>query len=211
MNNSTLSVRWGKYDAHAAQQKSVDRVHVEFPDDEVRLKQIFGDRLCVTIEAYPDHIVVMRDDTSRVRINRHVPAGDRPAFFVLDREGTSGQCHNLHRLPAFALADAQEVQVQPDSVLIRLPSELKKPRRMARGRKVNATKAPATVEQQSLPLEAKGTPTLAPKRSSDSAAARLAALRTTLNHAIRELRELGLPVQVTQAQAGGDVDMLIKF
>lgn len=62
------------------------------------------------------------------------------------------------------------------------------------------------------PRDPRRAPIPAPaKRLSDSAAARLAALRTTLNHAIRELKAQGLPVRVTQAQAGGDVDMLIKF
>lgn len=214
MSNNAISVRWGKYDAHANQLKSVDRIHIEFPDDEALMKQIFGEQMRVTIEAYPDRVIVMRKDDSRVRINRRVDKGGKRAFFVLDREGTAGQCHNLHRLPPFALADAREAIVREDSILVWLPSaeNICPPKKMTRGKRPEKRRVEARQGPLPLPVitaDAPSPPLSKPKN--DSAAARLAVLRTTLNHAIRELRELGLSVQVTQAQAGGDVDMLIKF
>ena len=45
----------------------------------------------------------------------------------------------------------------------------------------------------------------------DSAATRLRALRVALNHAILELRELGMPVVVTQRNPGEEISALIQF
>lgn len=204
MSDTGMLVRWGKYDAHAKQKKRVDRIHIEFPDDRDRLVGIFGEDMRVSVETYSDHVIVMRDPSSTVRINRHIPPGNREPFFVLDREGTDRQCPNLHRLPAFSLAMAEEVVVREESILVRLPREedRKRPKQQARGAgkaepKQQALPLASAPEQAPAPAEPVRTPT----------SSRLSALKDSLNHAIAEARSLGFMVGVAQARPGDPIEV----